>query len=83
MKYTVNIPVEFDIPESSAPTYQLLYVKLNGVTDTYPIKSITYMDNSLLKAVVVGKGYRSFKTDRIVSLVPITSPTLTEVTINQ
>lgn len=72
MKYTVNIPVEFEVPETTnAPVYNLLYTKLNGSTNTYPIKSITYMDHALLKAVVIGKGYRSFKTDRIVSLIPV------------
>lgn len=62
-----GIPQELIV---NSPKYNLLYTKLNGVTDTYKINSISYMNNCILKAVVDGKGYRSFKTDRIISMVP-------------
>jgi len=72
MKYTINVPVEVDVPETffKKPQYSLLYTKLNGATDTYKINSISFMDHQILKAVVDGKGYRSFRTDRIISLIP-------------
>jgi hypothetical protein len=54
----------------SAPKYTLLYKRLDGVVNTYQVNSIAYMDRRVLKAVVQDKGWRSFRTDRIYSLVP-------------
>ena len=68
-KVQVDIEDEFDLTATS-PRYSLLYTKLNGATDTYKINNIVYMDNNILKAVVEGKGYRSFRTDRVISLIP-------------
>lgn len=56
--------------KETSPQYSLLYTKLNGATDTYKINNIVFMDRHILKAVVEGKGYRSFRTDRVISLIP-------------
>lgn len=55
----------------SAPKYTLLYKRLDGVVNTYEVNSVSYMDKNVLKAVVKDKGFRSFRTNRVISMLPI------------
>lgn len=73
MKYKLKYPItELEIPDEEInPQYNLLYQKLSGEENTYKLNNIIFMDRKILKAVVNGKGYRSFRTDRVISLLPI------------
>ena len=75
MKYILKTPItitEIDVPEEQVqPKYNLLYRKLSGEENTYKLNNIVFMDRQILKAVVAGKGYRSFRTDRVISMLPI------------
>ncbi len=51
--------------------YKLSYKKLNGDQRQYKILEIEEMDNLHLRAVVDGKGYRTFILSRIEKLTPI------------
>lgn len=77
-KVTLSCPqgIEIEIPDDyeinnvqNTPKYTLLYKRLDGNINTYLVNSISYMDRDVLKAVINGKGWRSFKTNRIISMV--------------
>ena len=72
-KVTLTAPVTFEveIPDSKRQNFRLLYKKLTGEEKVYRINEIVFMDNRILKSVVDGVGYRSFRTDRVISLLPL------------
>lgn len=71
-KRGVHLDIEDDVDiKPTPPNYTLLYKRLDGVINTYKINSISFMNSQVLKAIVADKGWRSFRTNRVISLVPI------------
>ena len=72
-KVTLTAPVTFEveIPDGNKQSFKLLYKKLTGEEKVYRVNEIVFMDNKILKSVVDGVGYRSFRTDRVISLLPL------------
>jgi len=70
-KVTLTAPVQFEveIPDSQKQEFKLLYKRLDGQEKIYDINEIIYMDSNILKANTPN-GYRSFRTNRIISMIP-------------